>query len=207
MLHSHGMNASPLDSVLARLGSPRIASFIVTLWGDAVAPRGGSLWLGTLQAVLDRFGCTPGQVRTAMSRLTEEGWLIRNRVGRLSFYRLGPRGEAVFTQASARIYAGAQPAWDGRFALVQPGDPEEVPLLDAALFGHLGSSLRIGLDPPPGLDRAILLHARPRSLGKRGAWPGRAGNSTRWRNSMGASWRGLPPCLKRCRRMRRCRCA
>ena len=88
--------ASPLAATLSRTGLPRTASFIVTVWGDAVAPRGGSLWLGSLQAILDRFGCTPGQVRTAMSRLTEEGWLTRNRLGRNSFYRLGPRGEAVF---------------------------------------------------------------------------------------------------------------
>ena len=67
-------DVSPLAATLARTGPPRIASLIVTVWGDAVAPRGGSLWLGSLQAILDKFGCTPGQVRTAMSRLTEEGW-------------------------------------------------------------------------------------------------------------------------------------
>lgn len=158
------MDASPLDIALARLGPPRIASFIVTLWGDAVAPRGGSLWLGTLQAVLDRFGCTPGQVRTAMSRLTEEGWLARNRVGRLSYYRLGPRGESVFAGAAARIYAGTPPAWDGRFVLARPESPEAAQALDAALFGHLAADLRIGLTTPPGLEGAILLQATPRSL-------------------------------------------
>jgi phenylacetic acid degradation operon negative regulatory protein len=158
------MGSSPLDSALARLGPPRIASFIVTLWGDAVAPRGGSLWLGTLQAVLDRFGCTPGQVRTAMSRLTEEGWLARNRVGRLSYYRLGPRGEAVFAGAATRIYAGAPPRWDGRFVLVRPESPAALQALDAALFGHVAPELRIGLSAPPALEAAILLEATPRSL-------------------------------------------
>ena len=116
------MPDSLLAATLARTGAPRIASFIVTVWGDAVAPRGGSLWLGSLQAILDRFGCTPGQVRTAMSRLTEEGWLVRNRVGRLSFYRLGPRGEASFAAAAARIYAPVPPAWDGAFRLVVAPD-------------------------------------------------------------------------------------
>lgn len=163
MLHSHGMDASPLNATLARLGPPRIASFIVTLWGDAVAPRGGSLWLGTLQAVLDRFGCTPGQVRTAMSRLTEEGWLVRNRVGRLSFYRMGPRGEAAFGDAAARIYAGKAPDWDGSFTLVQPGTIAEEQVLDAALFGRFGAGLRIGFCAPAALPEAILLHATPRT--------------------------------------------
>lgn len=164
MLHAYGMKASPLHDALARLGPPRIASFIVTLWGDAVTPRGGSLWLGSLQAVLDQFGCTQGQVRTAMSRLTEEGWLTRNRVGRLSYYRLGPRGEAVFAGAAARIYAGTAPAWDGRFSLVTQTSPADEAALDAALFGRVASGFRIGLTPVAGLPAAIMLQATPRSL-------------------------------------------
>jgi len=172
MLHNPRMSASPLVDLLARLGPPRIASFIVTLWGDAVAPRGGSLWLGTLQAVLDRFGCTPGQVRTAMSRLTEEGWLTRNRVGRLSFYRLGPRGEAVFEDAATRIYAGAPPAWDGAFRLVFAETPADEQTLDAALFGRLAPGLRVGLHganagllgTPRGLAEAVALARRGWSL-------------------------------------------
>ena len=142
------MLSSPLADTLARTGPPRIASFIVTVWGDAVAPRGGSLWLGTLQAILDRFGCTPGQVRTAMSRLTEEGWLARNRVGRLSFYRLGPRGEASFSVAAARIHATVPPEWDGAFRLALAPDPAAREALLARGFGELPGML-IGLSGAP----------------------------------------------------------
>lgn len=167
------MSTSPLAAALARLGPPRIASFIVTLWGDAVVPRGGSLWLGSLQAVLDHFGCNPGQVRTAMSRLTEEGWLTRNRVGRLSFYRLGPRGEAAFAEAAARIYAGGPPAWDGAFRLVFGADPAA---RDPAL-GEVAPGLWVGLRGPLGaLPAGEALLATPRSLGEAArlaarAWP------------------------------------
>lgn len=135
------MTDSPLADTLARTGPPRIASFIITVWGDAVVPRGGSLWLGTLQAILDRFGCTQGQVRTAMSRLAEEGWLARNRVGRLSFYRLGPRGEASFSAAAARIYATWTPEWDGGFRLVLGPGPAEREALLARGFGELPGML------------------------------------------------------------------
>ncbi len=141
------MTASPLAETLRRTGPPRIASLIVTVWGDAVAPRGGSLWLGSLQSVLDRFGCTPGQVRTAMSRLTEEGWLTRNRVGRLSYYRLGPRGEASFGAAAARIYATLTPAWDGSFRLVLSPDPAATEALSARAFGTL-PGLALGVSGP-----------------------------------------------------------
>jgi phenylacetic acid degradation operon negative regulatory protein len=159
------MSPSPLAATLARTGAPRIASFIVTVWGDAVLPRGGSLWLGSLQAILDRFGCTPGQVRTAMSRLTEEGWLARNRVGRLSFYRLGPRGEAVFAAASARIYGGRTPAWDGTFRVVLLAEPAAREALEAQGFGHLPGGTMLGVAGDPALlpRGASVLLAQARS--------------------------------------------
>jgi phenylacetic acid degradation operon negative regulatory protein len=140
-----------LHATLARTGAPRIASFIVTVWGDAVAPRGGSLWLGSLQAILDQFGCTPGQVRTAMSRLTEEGWLSRNRVGRNSFYRLGPRGQQAFGVAAARIYAGRPLDWDGRFRLVLLPDAAAQEGLLAQGFGPLPGGAMLGLAGDPAL--------------------------------------------------------
>jgi phenylacetic acid degradation operon negative regulatory protein len=157
------MPDSQIAATLARTGPPRIASFIVTVWGDAVAPRGGSLWLGTLQAILNRFGCTPGQVRTAMSRLTEEGWLTRNRVGRLSFYRLGPRGEANFAAAATRIYAPAPPAWDGVFRLVVAPDAAAREALLARGFGELPGLLVGTAGAPADLPVAApLLLATPR---------------------------------------------
>ena len=59
----------------------RTGSIVITVFGDAIVPRGGSVWLGTL---LEFFGCLDigsGVVRTAMSRLASDGWLERNKVG------------------------------------------------------------------------------------------------------------------------------
>lgn len=169
---------SALDALAQRLGPPRIASLIVTIWGDAVAPRGGSLWLGSLQAILDRFGCNPGQVRTAMSRLTEEGWLARNRVGRNSFYRLGPRGEAAFGAAARRIYRTRPPEWDERFRLVMTTDPAVAEALAGRQFGQAAPGVWIGLrgaaEELPAA--ATVLMAAPRHLAEARdlaarAWP------------------------------------
>lgn len=141
---------TPLPATLRRLErAPRTASLIVTVWGDAVVPRGGSLWLGTLQAILDRFGCNEGQVRTAMSRLTEEEWLIRTRRGRLSFYRLGPRGEASFAAAARRIYdppRAGLPPWDGAFRLVLSADAAVEEALAPLGFVPLAPGLLVGTD-------------------------------------------------------------
>ncbi len=168
-----------LERTLARLErAPRTASLIVTVWGDAVAPRGGSLWLGTLQAILDRFGVNPGQLRTSMSRLTEEEWLARNRVGRLSYYRLGPRGEAGFGAASRRIYDGAPRAWDGRFRLALTADPALREALAARDFAPLAPGVLAGLHDDPGAlpAEAPVMLATPRSAAEAReiaarAWP------------------------------------
>jgi phenylacetic acid degradation operon negative regulatory protein len=201
-------HASPLLGTLARTGAPRIASLIVTVWGDAVAPRGGSLWLGSLQAILDRFGCTPGQVRTAMSRLTEEGWLARNRVGRNSFYRLGPRGEASFAAAAARIYAGRPRDWDGRFRLVPFAEPAAREALSADGFGALPGGAMLGVSGDP----ALLPRGVPVLLGAaRSPAEARRGPPAPAAGPLGPLW-PLPRAFARSatarsRRRRRCRCA
>ncbi len=101
----------------------RTWSVVVTVFGDAVAPRGGSVWLGTLLELFAAMGVDAGAVRTAMSRLVADGWTERRRVGRNSAYRLAERGRDTFAAAPAASTPPAPPAWDGRFRLVlQPAD-------------------------------------------------------------------------------------
>lgn len=82
----------------------RAGSLIVTLYGDAIVPRGGSLSLGDITRIMQLFRIDPGHVRTAISRLTTEQWLERRKVGRNTFYRLSKRGEGAFADATRRIY-------------------------------------------------------------------------------------------------------
>src|ERR1700736_3236555 len=99
----------------------RAWSLIVTLYGDAIVPRGGSLWLGSLTRIMELFGIDAGHVRTATSRLTAEGWLERDRVGRNSYYRLSRRGERDCVAATRRIYFAHAGAFDGRLRLALLG--------------------------------------------------------------------------------------
>src|SRR3984885_1408093 len=70
----------------------RTGSIIITVFGDAIVPRGGSVWLGTLLEFFKALDIDGGVVRTAMSRLAADGWFEREKGGRNSFYRLGEKG-------------------------------------------------------------------------------------------------------------------
>lgn len=47
----------------------RAASFIVTIYGDVVEPRGGAIWIGNLIEICAGVGISETLVRTAVSRL------------------------------------------------------------------------------------------------------------------------------------------
>jgi phenylacetic acid degradation operon negative regulatory protein len=101
-----------------RQNPPRAKSLVMTVFGDSIAPRGGSVWLGSLIALLAQFGISERLVRTAVYRLTDEGWLEAVREGRRSRYRLSPQGEKRLLRAHQRVYALPITRWDGRWALV-----------------------------------------------------------------------------------------
>lgn len=109
-----------LDHALEHLRAEpsRTWSLIITLYGDAIVPRGGAVWLGTVLQFCGHLGIAEGVVRTAMSRLAADGWLERTRAGRHSFYQLAARGLATFREASTHIYHPASVVWPGHFALV-----------------------------------------------------------------------------------------
>lgn len=112
-LHEPAPALSPLIAAFQARSPIRAWSLIVTIYGDAVMPRGGELWLGTLSEILAPIGIDDRLVRTAMSRLASEGWLERTKVGRKSFYRLSDGGQRAFADATRRIYFAAPPDWKG----------------------------------------------------------------------------------------------
>lgn len=111
--------ASILSSLLGRLAAApsRTGSLIVTIFGDAIVPRGGTVWLGTLIEILKAMGVGDGVVRTAVSRLSADDWLTREKIGRNSYYRLSEKGRATFAEATRRIYGGAPAPWTGALKL------------------------------------------------------------------------------------------
>ena len=100
----------------------RTGSIVITVFGDAIMPRGGSVWLGTLLEFFKTLDIDSGVVRTAMSRLAADGWLERNKVGRNSFYRLAQKGWQTFDTAAKHIYDPQPSDWTGRFELLLIGN-------------------------------------------------------------------------------------
>ncbi len=97
---------------------PRARSLTVTVWGDALAPHGGALWLRALIPLMAGFGVGERSVRTSVYRLAADGWLRSQTRGRESRYGLTPAGQREFAGAYRRIYFPHADGWDGRWQVV-----------------------------------------------------------------------------------------
>lgn len=100
----------------------RGGSLLVTILGDAIAPRGGTIALASLIKLAMPFGLTERLVRTSIGRLANEEWVSFERAGRASFYSLTSNGRARFAEATQRIYGAPPHDWDGLWtmAIVPP---------------------------------------------------------------------------------------
>jgi len=102
----------------------RAGSLIITIFGDAILPRGGTVWIGSLISALADFGINERLVRTSVFRLTRDEWLEVYQIGRRSYYSLTRSGVRKFEQATARIYGDPRQNWDGDWCLVMLADLE-----------------------------------------------------------------------------------
>jgi phenylacetic acid degradation operon negative regulatory protein len=96
----------------------RGGSLIVTVFGDAIMPRGGAIALSSLIRLATPFGLNERLVRTATTRLAHDGWVDARRDGRLSEYRLSKIGHERFADATQRVYGGPTAHWGGRWTLL-----------------------------------------------------------------------------------------
>jgi phenylacetic acid degradation operon negative regulatory protein len=113
--------SSATQSLLRRFRGQRPirgGSLLVTIFGDSIAPRGGVITLGSLIRLAAPFGLTERLVRTSVARLAQDDWLVARRDGRRSEYRLSPRGQQRFAEATQRIYGKGPAAWDGQWSLL-----------------------------------------------------------------------------------------
>lgn len=100
-------------------------SLLFTLYGDYVHPLGQEeARVGALVRLASELGVTGNALRSALSRMTREGWLATRRNGGTPRYRLSPRGRELIEEGIRRIYGRHRAAWDGRWLLVSYSLPE-----------------------------------------------------------------------------------
>jgi phenylacetic acid degradation operon negative regulatory protein len=160
----------------------RAGSLIVTVFGDAIAPRGGTVWIGSLIRVLADFGISERLVRTSVFRLVRDDWLEVDQVGRRSYYSLSGEGARKFELATIRIYGDPRQAWDGDWYLVLladlDGEQKENIRKELGWIGFGAISSNILAHPSPdvgdldatlkrfGIDREVVV-MRGTTLGKK----------------------------------------
>jgi phenylacetic acid degradation operon negative regulatory protein len=86
-------------------GRPRVWSLVITIFGDSVQHRGGRIETARLNRLFARIGIESGALRTALSRLSRDGWVQGQRIGRTSSYTLTQTGLDQAGPATERIYA------------------------------------------------------------------------------------------------------
>jgi phenylacetic acid degradation operon negative regulatory protein len=93
-------------------------SALFDLYGDYLRPRGGRAPVAALVKLLAPLGIAAPAVRTAVSRMVRQGWLVPLRLESGPGYLLTPKAARRLDEAAARIYRTGKVSWDGRFDLV-----------------------------------------------------------------------------------------
>jgi phenylacetic acid degradation operon negative regulatory protein len=137
----------------------RAAAFIVTIYGDVVAPRGGEAAVGNLIDICAEVGISETLVRTAVSRLVAGGQLSGRREGRRSFYCLTPEAALEYDRAAAVIYGAARNC-DWRFVFLPEASAEQVmPLMERQGYARIRPQLAVGPDHLPVPEGALAFRA------------------------------------------------
>ncbi len=83
-------------------------SALFDLYGDHLRPRGGRAPVAALVRLLAPLGIAAPAVRTAVSRMVRQGWLIPVRLAPAAGYQLTVRAVHRLDEAAARIYRTEQ---------------------------------------------------------------------------------------------------
>src|SRR3954451_4719322 len=96
----------------------RARSALFDVYGDHLRSRGDQAPVSALIRLLEPVGIAEPAVRTAISRMTAQGWLKAIRVDDAPGYRANPRPFERLSEAAVRISRSAPEPWDGRWRLV-----------------------------------------------------------------------------------------
>jgi phenylacetic acid degradation operon negative regulatory protein len=100
-------------------------SMLFTLYGDYVHPLGQQdVRVGTLVRLAADLRVSDNALRSALSRMSRQGWLEAHRLQGSPRYRLSQKGRSLIEEGIGRIYGQHRAGWDGRWLLVSYSLPE-----------------------------------------------------------------------------------
>lgn len=104
---------------------PNTRSMIFTLFGDYIRYYGNEIWVGSLIKLLEPFDHNEQSIRSAVSRMSKQGWIVSRREANKSYYSLTERGKKRMEEAAGRIYRMEPAEWDGKWRTLLYTIPEE----------------------------------------------------------------------------------
>ena len=100
-------------------------SLLFTLYGDYVHPLGHQdVRVGALVRLAADLGVSDNALRSALSRMSRQGWLEAHRLQGSPRYRLSQRGRSLIEEGISRIYGQHRAGWDSCWLLVSYSLPE-----------------------------------------------------------------------------------
>jgi phenylacetic acid degradation operon negative regulatory protein len=98
----------------------------LTIFGNHLRGPGQTIWSGGMVRLLGQFGFSPEAARAALARLASRELIERVKRGRLVFYTLTPRGQALLADGDRRIFSFGRgtSAPSGRWTVVWHAIPE-----------------------------------------------------------------------------------
>lgn len=120
-------------SAVGRLASDHRSSsessarvLLTTVFGDALRPREQAISVQDLAGLVEPLGVNERLVRTSLQRMTTEGLVVAERIGRRSFYSVAADAAETFAHADQRFYRRRKVEWDGQWTIVviDPGGPD-----------------------------------------------------------------------------------
>jgi phenylacetic acid degradation operon negative regulatory protein len=141
-------------------------SALFDLYGDHLRQRTdgfrGQVPVAALVRLLAPLGVQAPAVRTAISRMVRQGWLVAVRLPSGPGYALTPRAVRRLDEAAERIYRTSSAVWDGTWHLLviaPPAGRTDRERLHAQLqflgYGAIGGATWISPRPAPELDATL----------------------------------------------------